>query len=137
MCSSMKRLHYFLFNDILLLTKAQGDKFRLVHYIPLEEAFFDDKLCSSGTPRTKEYFDLNFSDKKVKLQDDKRDLSTSHISLIKEQIQKHKKTGLVFGVHVTELLEREGEKQGDCIGIPNIVSFLINYLRENGLYIHS
>lgn len=129
----MKRLHYFLFNDSLLLTKAQGDKYRLVHYIQLQEASFDEKNCSTPRGSKDAYVELSFGDKKLKLQEDKKDLSSQHITIIREQIQKHKKTGLVFGVHVTELLQREGAKQNDLIGIPNIVSYLINFLREHGM----
>ena len=46
---------------------------------------------------------------------------------------KHKKTGVVIGVHLPELLEREGYKEGgEHSGIPKLVDFLVTYLREHG-----
>ena len=33
--AASKKLHFFLFNDIILLTKAQGDRYKLLHNIEL------------------------------------------------------------------------------------------------------
>ena len=37
-CVTLKRIHYFLFNDVLLLTKQQGDKHKLLFQIDLVDA---------------------------------------------------------------------------------------------------
>ena len=36
--SAQKKLTYFLFNDVMLLTKSQNEKFRLLHFINLADA---------------------------------------------------------------------------------------------------
>jgi len=130
-CTQLKKIHYFLFVDLLLITKSQGEKYRLIHYINLEDA--DIELLQTDK-NGKELYELTFGDKKMRLYEDKKQDTFNHIPLLADQILKHKKTGLVFGVHLTELLAREGyTPNGTHSGVPNIVTFLVNYLRNHAI----
>lgn len=51
-CVTLKKLHYFLFNDILLITKSQGERYKLLFKV--------DLLKSSMEASTEGVYELTF-----------------------------------------------------------------------------
>lgn len=55
----------------------------MINIIPLDDAHFDnlEKYCSNKVSSSKDFVDFHFGEKKMKLQDDKRQ-ETSHLLVI-------------------------------------------------------
>lgn len=124
---SLKKLHYYLFNDILLLTKPQGDRQKLVYLI--------DLLHASMEAKPEAVYELSFPHEKEKVQLQFRiDKGLSNLERIQKQIFKHKKTGVIFGIPVDQVLRQEKRHIDDGgSGIPMVVEFIVEYLRQNAL----
>jgi hypothetical protein len=50
-----KTLHYFLFNDLLLITKPSGDKNKLVNMLDLMDAVFETQAQAGVASTTSSY----------------------------------------------------------------------------------
>lgn len=60
---SLKKLHYYLFNDILFITKAQGDKQKMLYNVDLLHASMDAK--------PEAIYELSFGNEKLSFRIDK------------------------------------------------------------------
>jgi len=117
---TLKKLTFFLFTDLLLLTRPQGDKFKLLHSVDLSD-------CSLEASEDTKIYTLTFGNEKLQFKSEK---SLENILSIKKQLQKHQKIGSLFGVSLEEILERENRKDH---GIPLLVEMAANCVRENGI----
>jgi len=123
--AASKKLHFFLFNDIILLTKAQGDRYKLLHNIEL--------VKSSMEASSEGFYELAFPTNE-KLQFRVTDKSLENLERIQKQIFKHKKTGVIFGIPLEQVLHAEKRHLNDGgNGIPRVVEYIVEFLRKNAL----
>jgi len=123
--AASKKLHFFLFNDILLLTKAQGERFKLLHKIELVKSTME--ASSEGL------YELSFPTNE-KLQFRVTEKSQENLERIQKQIFKHKKTGVIFGIPLEQVLKAEKRHLDDGgNGVPMLVEYIVEHLRKNAL----
>ena len=79
-------------------------------------------------------YELSFQHEKEKVQLQFRiDKGLSNLERIQKQIFKHKKTGVIFGIPVEQVLRQEKRHIDDGgSGIPMVVEYIVEYLRTNG-----
>jgi len=139
-CSNLKKLYYFLFNNLLLLTKQQTDKvdttvrpkYKLLYMVSL----LDVSMTPNTNDKGKTEYKLTLPNTTLELVENKKkncaDCET--LASICEQINNYKRTGSVFGLRLSTLLDSENAnptKGGS--GIPGVVTLLTTYLRENAI----
>jgi len=131
-CVTLKKIQYFLFNDLLVLSKTQGEKFKVLHAIDLVDASLDLVECDNGKYQV--VFELAFPNEKLQFLVDPVK-GGEHLERIRKQIFKHKKMGVIFGISLEEILTRENRHPvlHNGNGIPSIVEYIINYLKAHGL----
>jgi len=123
--SASKKLHFFLFNDILLLTKPQGERYKLLHKV--------DLVKSSMEASSEGLYELTLTQTE-KLQFRVTEKSLENLERIQKQMFKHKKTGVIFAVPLEQVLKGEKRHLDDGgNGIPRVVEFIVEYLRKHAL----
>merc|ERR1712137_996133 len=118
-----KKSVYFLFKDLLLLTKAQGDSYQLLHYIRMKDLQLQ--------PKSKDVYTLRARDIVVDLRDDKKQTHPA-LQLIEAQVVAFQKQDSVFSLSIEEILERQ-EQHCEHFGVPVLVDYLVTHIRKYGL----